>query len=111
MNTVRIPAKKAMKPGISLMDIENIWDYIDLYVEEEEGKMFGNNDASFFGDEDEYDDDFDSDDSWEDNEWGADYLDDYEDYDYARDTWDAITDGMYGDMPDGFDGDYSFMGR
>lgn len=37
--------------------------------------------------------------------------DDYDDTDYARDTWDAMTDGMYGDMPDGFDGDYSFMGR
>ncbi len=37
--------------------------------------------------------------------------DDYESTDYARDTWDAMTDGMYGDMPDGFDGDYGFMGR
>lgn len=40
---------------------------------------------------------------------------DYQDYgdkpDYARDTWDAMTDGMYGDMPDGFDGDYDFLGR
>jgi hypothetical protein len=27
-----------------------------------------------------------------------------------RDSWDAMTDGMYGDMPDGFDGDYSFLG-
>jgi hypothetical protein len=35
-----------------------------------------------------------------------------EDYDgYMRDSWDAMTDGMYGDMPDGFDGDYSFLGR
>lgn len=33
------------------------------------------------------------------------------DRDYGRDTWDAMTDGMYGDMPDGFDGDYGFMGR
>lgn len=36
---------------------------------------------------------------------------DNDDIDYERDTWDAMTDGMYGDMPDGFDGDYSFMGR
>ena len=35
---------------------------------------------------------------------------DYDDHDYARDTWDAMTDGMYGDMPDGFDGDYEFLG-
>ena len=42
------------------------------------------------------------------------YYDDgvYEDpEDYERETWDAMTDGMYGDMPDGFDGDYSFLGR
>lgn len=26
------------------------------------------------------------------------------------DTWDVMTDGMYGDMPDGFDGDFVFMG-
>ena len=31
--------------------------------------------------------------------------------DYLGDTWDAMTDGMYGDMPDGFDGDYDFLGR
>ena len=31
--------------------------------------------------------------------------------DYAGDTWAAMTDGMYGDMPDDFDGDYSFLGR
>lgn len=36
---------------------------------------------------------------------------DYYDDDYAGTTWDAMTDGMYGDEPDGFDGDYSFMGR
>ena len=32
------------------------------------------------------------------------------DIDYAAETWDAMTDGMYGDMPDGFDDDYSFLG-
>lgn len=40
-----------------------------------------------------------------------DYYGDYDRPDYAGDTWDAMTDGMYGDMPDGFDGDYSFLGR
>lgn len=30
--------------------------------------------------------------------------------DYTADSWDAMTDGMYGDMPDNFDGDYSFLG-
>lgn len=34
-----------------------------------------------------------------------------EQYDYDRDSWDAMTDGMYGDMPDSFDGDYSFLGE
>lgn len=36
-----------------------------------------------------------------------DRYDDYDDYhDYGRDTWDALTDGMYGDYPgDGFDYD------
>ena len=33
-----------------------------------------------------------------------------EDEDYSRNTWDAMTDGMYGDMPDGFDDDYDFLG-
>ena len=33
------------------------------------------------------------------------------DVDYAAETWDAMTDGMYGDMPDGFDDDYSFLGH
>ncbi|MCH5325673.1 MAG: hypothetical protein J1E29_00545 [Duncaniella sp.] len=51
------------------------------------------------------DDDDDSDNS--DNS----YYDDYPDYDQMeRDTWDAMTDGQYGDMPEGFDGDYSFLG-
>lgn len=27
------------------------------------------------------------------------------------DTWDAMTDGQYGDMPEGFDGDFDFLGR
>ena len=36
--------------------------------------------------------------------------DGYDDTDWERDTWDALTDGQYGDMPEGFDGDYSFLG-
>lgn len=30
---------------------------------------------------------------------------------YEHDSWDAMTDGMYGDMPEGFDGDYDFLGQ
>lgn len=33
---------------------------------------------------------------------------DYFDDTYMKDSWDAMTDGMYGDMPDGFDGDFDF---
>lgn len=48
-----------------------------------------------------------------DKDYGCDYDPDYSDdnRDYMRDSWDAMTDGMYGDMPDGFDGDFDFMGR
>lgn len=36
---------------------------------------------------------------------------DYNDYEYTlEDTWDAMTDGMYGDMPEGWDGDLEFLG-
>lgn len=35
---------------------------------------------------------------------------DRDDHDYMRDSWDAMTDGMYGDMPDGFSGDFEFLG-
>ena len=28
-----------------------------------------------------------------------------------EDTWNAVTDGAYGDMPDGWDGDLEFMGH
>lgn len=48
-----------------------------------------------------------------DNDYGYNsrtYYDEPDDRDYASDTWDALTDGQYGDMPDGFDGDYSFLG-
>ena len=34
----------------------------------------------------------------------------YDSSDWEEDNWYAMTDGMYGDMPDGFDGDYSFLG-
>ena len=51
---------------------------------------------------------------FEDNSWKDDDFyerDSYDDdYDYRRESWDAMTDGQYGDMPDGFDGDYSFLG-
>lgn len=33
-----------------------------------------------------------------------------DDFDYEKETWDAMTDGMYGDMPEDFDGDYDWLG-
>ena len=33
-----------------------------------------------------------------------------DDFDYDKENWDAMTDGMYGDMPEGFDGDYDWLG-
>ena len=42
-----------------------------------------------------------------------DYGDSYDpmdDYDWRAESWDAMTDGMYGDMPEGFDGDYDWLG-
>ena len=35
MKTTIIPAKKVMGPDTNLMEIDNIWDYIDMYVEED----------------------------------------------------------------------------
>ena len=44
----------------------------------------------------------------EEDRW-PDYEPDYNDYE--RDTWNAMTDGQYGEMPEGFDGDYDFTGH
>lgn len=41
------------------------------------------------------------------NFYAGDKNDDYD----LEDTWNAMTDGMYDDMPDGFDGDFGFMGH
>lgn len=46
---------------------------------------------------------------WTNRELNDPYLED-DNTDYMRYTWDAMTDGMYGDMPEGFDGDFDFLG-
>lgn len=47
----------------------------------------------------------------DDNDAPDDYgPDSYDNQDYKREAWDAMTDGMYGDMPEGFDGDFDFLG-
>ena len=48
----------------------------------------------------------------EESKWEDDYRDNYysdNDYDYERERWDALTDGMYGDYP-GCDIDYDVFG-
>lgn len=48
-----------------------------------------------------------------DEDFGSGYNsnEDYYDCEYTlEDTWDAMTDGMYGDMPEGWDGDLEFLG-
>lgn len=85
MSTVRIPAKKIMEPDMTIMDIDNIWDYIDMYVEEDRYKEPEEKSSLFIDDEDDYDDKYDG--SWDDygedpdweEDWGSDYRDAFED--------------------------------
>ncbi len=43
-------------------------------------------------------------------EFQRNHYDEQDRMDSKEDNWYAMTDGQYGDMPDGFDGDYSFLG-
>ncbi len=98
--------------GEEVLPLEyNVWKFygkdfptIKYFKGEEEHLVsFGTLNPSFNDedDEEEFDDYFGSDGG------GYSYCDDN---DYMRDTWDAMTDGMYGDMPEGFDGDFDFLG-
>lgn len=90
MKTTIIPAKKVMGPDTNLMEIDNIWDYIDMYVEEDSIVSETNVVMACLGEEfedgsDDWDDCYD--DSWddydgpymEDNDWRSDYYDAFED--------------------------------
>lgn len=33
-----------------------------------------------------------------------------DDFEYEKETWYAMTDGMYGDMPEDFNGDFDWLG-
>ena len=77
MSTVRIPAKKVLEPGVNLNDIEYIWDYIDMYVEEEAPNVH------------EY---YDCDDSWED--YDGPYMSD-KDWDYY-DAFEGDPEAVWG---------------
>ena len=86
MKTTIIPAKKVMGPDTNLMEIDNIWDYIDFYVEEEQPKATISVFSSWLNNEDD-DGCYDCDDSCEDydgpyeedNDWKSDYFDAFED--------------------------------
>jgi hypothetical protein len=69
MKTTIIPAKKVMGPDTNLMEIDNIWDYIDMYVEEDSIVSETNVVMACLGEEfedgsDDWDDCYD--DSWDD---------------------------------------------
>ena len=84
MKTMIIPAKKVMGPDTNLMEIDNIWDYIDMYVEED-SKVSETNAVEACLDEENEDgsDDWSWDDYdgpyMEDNDWESDYRDAFED--------------------------------
>ena len=89
MSTVRIPAKKVMEPGVNLNDIEYIWDYIDMYVEEEAPNVH----ESCLDDEYDYNDEYyDCDDSWED--YDGPYMSD-KDWDYY-DAFEGDPEAVWG---------------
>ena len=90
MKTTIIPAKKVMGPDTNLMEIDNIWDYIDMYVEEDSIVSETNVVMACLGEEfedgsDDWDDCYD--DSWDDYDcpylenidWKSDYRDAFED--------------------------------
>lgn len=80
------------------MDMKDLFEGISAI----ENKINNNDIYTSNEDEECYEEDFCS--SYNSNE-------DYNDYEYTlEDTWDAMTDGMYGDMPEGWDGDLEFLG-
>lgn len=95
MSTVRIPAKKVMEPGMTITDIKNIWDYVDIIVEEETPKVPEIKMPSFFEDEfvDEYyDEDLYEFDDDENVRWGGEI---YRDDDY-RDAFEDEPEAYWG---------------
>jgi hypothetical protein len=98
MNTVIIPAKKVMGPDTNLMEIDNIWDYIALHVEEDSKASETNNWAASLAnsnnERDEDSDDWDDcyDDSWED--YDGPYMSD-NDWDYY-DAFEGESEAVWG---------------
>lgn len=88
------------------LEYDNIWNFfgknrLSTKVEKD-GKEY---DFSL-----EYQEILSDDDTDEDYKYSQGYENYYCPHDYENDTWDALTDGQYGDMPDDFDGDYDFLG-
>ena len=82
MNKVNIPAEKVMEPGMTIMDIDNIWDYIDIQPfdlnEEEVDDVLEENDCDSWDEDYDYRDD--GYDPWDDgSDWRSDYYDAFED--------------------------------
>lgn len=101
MSMVKIPAKKVLEPGMRLLDINNIWDYVDLFVEEENTKVKENNFCTLmvYGDgssryDDECQDDYDD---YDDTQFYDDDLYDYDDYENVRWGGEIYRDDDYRD--------------
>lgn len=89
MSRVIIPAKKVMEPGMNLNDIEYIWDYIDMRVEEE----IPNVPEPCFDYEDDVDDEYyNYDDSW--GDYDGPYMSD-KDWDYY-DAFEGDPEAVWG---------------
>jgi len=93
LKSLVIPQSRFLvKEFMELVSTKEETDY-KIFSNHNDNEYFFSNDYHLLPDETDYDN------------GSKDY-----DNDYMQDSWDAMTDGMYGDMPDGFDGDYSFLG-
>lgn len=82
MKKVNTPAQKVMKPGMTIMDINNIWDYIDIEPfdlnEEEVDVVLEEKDCDLWNED--YDSRDDNYDPWDDgSNRKSDYYDAFED--------------------------------
>jgi len=89
------------------VEYDNIWNFLGKDRNSTTVEKDGSKNSVWFSD---LNPDLNSDDD-DDNYVDYDrYNYDYDLHDWMEDTWDAMTDGMYGDMPDGFNGDFDWLG-